>query len=83
VHQETFGIATVLKISCGNHHVIDIIPEHIDKNLPKHHASNFMINYKLLILMQFLGKGIKSITVITALLGMRVSLGFYPIWKKC
>jgi len=83
VRQETFGIATVLKISCGNHHIIEIIPERIDKNLPKHHASNFMINYKLLILMQFLGKGIKSITVITALLGMRVSLGFYPIWKKC
>ena len=82
VRQETYGIATVFKFSCGNSHTIEIIPERLDNERPKHHASNFMINYKLLLLMQFLGKGIKSITVITGLLGIRVSLGFYPIWKK-
>jgi len=32
--------------------------------------------------MQMLGKGLKSIAIITALLGLRTSLGFYTTWKS-
>jgi len=42
-----------------------------------------MLNYKLLLLIQLLGKGIKSIAIVTALLGMHVAIGNYVIWKKC
>jgi len=48
----------------------------------KHTAKNFVINYKLLVLMQLLGKGLKSIAIITALLGIHASLGFYTTWKS-
>jgi len=34
--QDTYGIATVLKISCGNNHIVDIIPEHIDNKASRH-----------------------------------------------
>jgi len=77
VCQQTYGIATVVKISCGNAHYVEIVPERIDTLEEKHTAKNFVLNYKLLILMQMLGKGLKSIAIITALLGLRTSLGFY------
>jgi len=32
LHQETYGIATVLKFSCGNHHTVEIIPECVNKD---------------------------------------------------
>jgi len=81
VWQQTYGIATVIKISCGNAHCVEIVPERIDTLEEKHMVKNFVLNYKLLILMQMLGKGLKSIAIITALLGLHTSLGFYTTWK--
>jgi len=82
VREQTYGIATVLKISCGNNHTVDIIPERIDHTAPRHSTKNFVINYKFLILMQLLGKGLKTISIVVALLGMRVALGSYKTWKE-
>jgi len=82
VWQDTYGIATVLKISCGNHHMVEIIPEHLNNEAPRHSTKNFVLNYKLLIIMQLLGKGLKTISIVTALLGMHVALGNYKIWKE-
>ncbi len=48
----------------------------------KHTVKNCVINYKLLVLMQLLGKGLKSIAIITALLGIHASLGFCTTWKS-
>jgi len=82
VRQQTYRIATVIQISCGNAHCVEIIPERIDTSEEKHTVKIFVINYKLLILMQMLGKGLKSIAIITALLGLHTSLGFYTTWKS-
>jgi len=83
VWQDTYGIATVLKISCGNHHMVEIIPECLNNEAPRHSTKNFVLNYKLLIIMQFLlGKRLKTISIVTALLGMHVALGNYKIWKE-
>jgi len=82
VWQDTYGIATVLKISCDNHHMVEIIPEHLNNKAPRHSTKIFVLNYKLLIIMQLLGKGLKTISIVTALLGMRVTLGNYKIWKE-
>ena len=81
MHQETYGIATILTISCGNNHVVKVIPDCIDNNISKHNIKNFIINYKLLILMQLLGKGLKTISVIGAFWGIQSSLGNYKLWK--
>jgi len=56
VWQDTYGIATVVKISCGNHHMIEIIPEHLNNKAPRHSTKTFVLNYILLIIMQLLGK---------------------------
>ena len=64
VRQETYGIATVLKISCGNNHIMDIFPECIDNTASRHSTKNFVINYKFLILMQLLEKGLKTIQLL-------------------
>jgi len=72
-----------LKIICDNGHDVEIIPEQINTLEEKHTAKNFIINYKLLLLMQLLGKGLKSIAIITALLGIHASLGFIPHGKAC
>jgi len=82
VWQDTYGIATVLKISCGNHHMVEIIPECLNNEAPRHSTKKFVLNYKLLIIMQLLGKELKTISIITALLGMHVALGNYKIWKE-
>jgi len=76
VRQQTYGIATVIKISCRNAHCVKIVPEQIDTSEEQYTVKHFVINYKLLILMQMLGKGLKSIAIITALLGLHTSLGF-------
>ena len=72
----------VFDITCKNGHDVQIIPELIDETQEKYSTNNFMLNYKLLLLMQLLGKGLKSIAIVTALLGMRVTIGNYAIWKK-
>jgi len=77
VRQQTYGIATVIQISCRNAHCVEIVSEQIDTSEEKHTVKNVVTNYKLLILMQMLGKGLKSIAIITALLGLHTSLGFY------
>jgi len=82
VQQDTYGIATVLKISCGNNHIVNIICECIDNTALRHSTKIFVINYKFLILMQLLGKGLKTISIIVALLGMHVALGSYKTWKE-
>ena len=58
-----------------------IVPEWIDTSEEQYTVKIFVINYKLLILMQMLGKGLKSIAIITALFGLCTSLGFYTTWK--
>jgi len=82
VKQKTYGIATVFDITCKNGHDVQIIPELIDETQEKYSTNNFMLNYKLLLLMQLLGKGLKSIAIVTALLGICVTIGNYAIWKK-
>jgi len=76
---KNYGIAMVFDITCKNGHDVQIIPELIDETQEKHSTNNFMLTYKLLLLMQLLGKGIKSIAIVTALLGMRVAIGNYVI----
>jgi len=53
-------IATVLKISCGNKHHVDIIPEHINDTVQKNCYRNWL---------QLLGKGLMTISVVIALIG--------------
>jgi len=81
VKQRTYGIATVIKITCGNNHVVEIVPDMIDDN-KSHNTKNFVSNYKLLLLMQLLGKGMTGMAIVTALLGIRATLGFYKPWKE-
>jgi len=83
VKQKTYGIAMVFDITCKNGHDVQIIPELIDETQEKYSTNNFMLNYKLLLLMQLLGKGLKSIAIVTALLGMQIGIGNDAIWKKC
>jgi len=70
----TYGIATILKILCGNNHNMDIILEYIDKKASSMLAKKVVINYKLLLFMQLLGKGLKTILIVVALLGLHVAL---------
>jgi len=81
VKQRTYGIATVIKISCVNNHVVEIVPDMVDDN-KTHNTKNFVANYKLLLLMQLLGKGMTGMAIVTALLGIRATLGFYKPWKE-
>jgi len=62
--------------------MVEIIPECLNNEAPRHSTKNFVLNYKLLIIMQLLGKGLKTISIVTALLGMHVALGNYKIWKE-
>jgi len=81
VKQRTYGIATMIKISCENNHVIEIVPDMIDEN-KMHNTKQFVSNYKLLLLMQLLGKGMTGMAIVTALLGICATLGFYKPWKE-
>ena len=45
-------------------------------------ASNFVLDYKILLVMQLLEKGLCTIAMITRILGMWVSLGNSYIWKN-
>ena len=42
---------------------------------------NLVANYKSLLLMQLLGKGLKGMAIVTALLGIHSTLGNYKPWK--
>jgi len=59
VQQQTYGIATGLRITCGNGHNVEIIPEHINtlevpKNLSSTTNYSFLCNFwvKVLLLSQ-------------------------------
>jgi len=80
VRQITYGIATVVKMTCRNGHVVEIVPKMINEN-DKWDTKNVAANYKLLLLMQLLGKGLKGMAIITALLGIHSTLGNYKPWK--
>jgi len=71
-----------LRITCGNGHNVEIIPEHINILEEKHTTKYFVTNYKLFLLMQLLGKCLKSVANVTALLGIFASFGFCTTWKS-
>jgi len=81
VKESTYGLATIVTFTCNQHHQVQIIPETIDAATTKHSTKNFLINYQYLFAMQMMGKGLKSMTTLTGMLGLHVSCGNYKNWK--
>jgi len=79
--QSTYGLVTVLTFTCTNNHVTQVMPECVDDSLHKHTTKNFVLNYKYILAMQLLGKGLRSMSTFTALMGIRVNPGNYKTWR--
>jgi len=60
--------------------MVEFAPD--DNQAPRHSIKKFVLNYKLLIIMQLLGKKLKTSSIVIALLGMHVTLGNYNLWKE-